>query len=609
MSSLSGATVAARRRSSSTGKRRPSSRTVAPPVPAPVVAEPTAGVTLERPVTSTDLRPSLAQRIGGRLARVRWTTWLVVAAMLAGAILRFADLGGVPPALNQDEAIAAYDAWSLLHTGRDHLGHPVNPLGFEAFGDWPPPLQAILTVPAVGIFGLRVAAVRAVTAVAGVALIPLMALLGWQLFGRREVEVVAAWVTAILPWNIHMSRFALPTGFVPLAVALVMLGLVRTAKGRSGAAAIWTAAAAAVGLATYQSLRVQVPLLGMVGAVAFAPRLVRVRPGALATALLVLLLVAMPTAAFVLSDDAGGTRMRQTSVFAHDSPLLPAGTKVDLAFLLGQYAKYFSPRFLFRVGDGDPMHMLPQTGVLLVALAPLLVLGLGRLAWTTLRPATDWERMAALFVLLALVVYPLPGALTLPSPHTLRAYHLVVLAALLAGMGVATIVDLVGRVAGRAGSAARAGLMAVCLVPLLVWTVVETVGQERDYFGNYSAAVAPLFHDGLAPALAEAFAHRAEYGEIWVTSTNQPYIYVLFYGAWDPAAVHRDLVVQRNPPDFNQAVSIGNFRFASGPLPADILAANFQVIGQTTDVAGRPAYRLAAATVSGRGRVLVIYRR
>src|SRR5205085_920248 len=75
---------------------------------------------------------------------------LVLAALLVGAALRFADPRGVPPALNQDEAVIGYDAYSLLHTGRDHLGHPFPFAGLESFGDWVSPLLTFLTVPAVG---------------------------------------------------------------------------------------------------------------------------------------------------------------------------------------------------------------------------------------------------------------------------------------------------------------------------------------------------------------------------------------------------------------------------------------------------------------------------
>src|SRR5512143_3973305 len=106
---------------------------------------------------------------------------LVVLAIVAGSVLRFAHLKDIPPALNQDEVVNGYDAYSLLSTGRDHHGHPFPFAGLESFGDWASPLLAFLTIPAVALFGLRVEALRAVTAGMGVLAIPIIYWLALEL--------------------------------------------------------------------------------------------------------------------------------------------------------------------------------------------------------------------------------------------------------------------------------------------------------------------------------------------------------------------------------------------------------------------------------------------
>src|SRR5437764_9301957 len=108
----------------------------------------------------------------------RWlsdpSAWLLLLAIVVGALLRLSALTSVPPALNQDEAVNGYDAYSLLLTGRDHLGHPFPFAGLESFGDWVPPLLTFLTVPAVALFGLHVGTLRAVTAIVGIAAVPVI---------------------------------------------------------------------------------------------------------------------------------------------------------------------------------------------------------------------------------------------------------------------------------------------------------------------------------------------------------------------------------------------------------------------------------------------------
>src|SRR5215212_9891927 len=79
-------------------------------------------------------------------ARATLAELAVLVAVLVAAALRFFALTQVPPALNQDEAVNGYDAYSLLLTGRDHLGHPFPIAGLESFGDWVSPLLTVLSV-------------------------------------------------------------------------------------------------------------------------------------------------------------------------------------------------------------------------------------------------------------------------------------------------------------------------------------------------------------------------------------------------------------------------------------------------------------------------------
>jgi hypothetical protein len=58
-----------------------------------------------------------------------------VLVLLLAAALRFIDLERVPPGLNVDEALNAYEAYSILRTGRDEWGR-VFPVTFRAFNDY-----------------------------------------------------------------------------------------------------------------------------------------------------------------------------------------------------------------------------------------------------------------------------------------------------------------------------------------------------------------------------------------------------------------------------------------------------------------------------------------
>ena len=141
--------------------------------------------------------------------------FLLIVAILAGSLLRFARLKQIPPGLEQDEAVNGYDAYSLSLTGRDHHGHPFPFAGLESFGDWVSPFLTFITTPAVGLFGLRVEVVRGVAAALGVLAILAVYLLANELSRRPAIGLAAAFTMALSPWAVARSRFAHPPAAVP----------------------------------------------------------------------------------------------------------------------------------------------------------------------------------------------------------------------------------------------------------------------------------------------------------------------------------------------------------------------------------------------------------
>ena len=83
----------------------------------------------------------------------------MAAALVAGIVLRTIALDAAPAGLHHDEACNGYDAYSILHTGRDHHGNFM-PIAIEAFGDYRPPIFDFLFVPLISSFGLKPVVVR-----------------------------------------------------------------------------------------------------------------------------------------------------------------------------------------------------------------------------------------------------------------------------------------------------------------------------------------------------------------------------------------------------------------------------------------------------------------
>ena len=80
---------------------------------------------------------------------------------LTGTALRIYKFPQVPVGLQQDEISEAYEAYSLLHTGRDRWGNRL-PAYFLSWGSGQNVLQSYLTVPVVAFVGLDRVSTRAV---------------------------------------------------------------------------------------------------------------------------------------------------------------------------------------------------------------------------------------------------------------------------------------------------------------------------------------------------------------------------------------------------------------------------------------------------------------
>ena len=103
-----------------------------------------------------------------------------------------------PPALNADEATNAYDAYSILKTGKDQYGNFM-PLRFKSFGDYKLPLLTYLAIPFIKIFGLTETGIRMVN-LPFVLLFPLIIfLLTQELFNKKNVSLLAAFFSAFAP--------------------------------------------------------------------------------------------------------------------------------------------------------------------------------------------------------------------------------------------------------------------------------------------------------------------------------------------------------------------------------------------------------------------------
>jgi 4-amino-4-deoxy-L-arabinose transferase-like glycosyltransferase len=465
----------------------------------------------------------------------------ILLIVLLGAALRLIALDRVPPAIGQDEAVNAYDAFCILKTGTDHYGTPW-PVFFRSFGDYHPGLPVYLQIPFQVILGMNVWSARLPDALLGVAHIFFTYLLVRIFYGERTA-LWAAGLLAVSPWHIHLSRlaFGIATALSLVTLSLYLIvsrirDLERPDSPQEGALrmrrplVVLALAGLALGVTTwtYHAMVGFVPLLLFVAALIGRHRLLSIAFRKYGRAAVLALVVGVCTGiaplvwASIRSPAEVWSRASSQSVFRQAPDTVSAIRQVA-----GNYARHFSPSFLFFEGDRSLMQSISGYGQLHYLYALLLPLGLYRVV-------SRWrqERFGR-FVLCWIAIAPIPAALTQmgdASGHCLRAAGAIPAYDIMAALGVGLVLDA----ARRRSSAALRAVNAATIV---------LVAASGAYFGCLFFVRYPVeaAHDFLAewgPALQEVSRIESRYDAVMITEygSGNVGVFYLFWSKTDPAS-------------------------------------------------------------------------
>lgn len=508
--------------------------------------------------------------------------------------LRAIWLDHAPPGAHHDELVSLVDAWYLLHTGHDHHGNGW-PLGaFEAFGDWISPLLTYLFLPAVALAGgpLPLAG-RWVTVLVGTLAVPLSYGLAREFGWPRIAALACAVVTALAPWQVSLSRTAIPPALVFTTLTLFMWVGLRFMRTATPQAAWLLALVAGLGLYAYPTLKMFIPLLlGLIVLLAWLRHgWGLVRYAAAPAGLLALLW--LPFVYTTLFNRASATRLQDLA--------LRAETPLGLLLSWWQnYSLYWGPGYYYRFGDAFADHGYLQNGVQLWPEAPLVALGLvALLVGTAGELRVRWQRWhgsaapapsgALLLLFGALLLAPLPTSLTWQNPHAYRAAGIAPFYTLLVGLGMASFWHLSERARTQGlRQRLRWGVTGL-LTLLLCW-------QATLWFQGYTqryplvAGGEWLYQDGLLETMRYADEHAHTVDAIWFDRpiANYPHIYLL---AALPAPLDDPATQLRLAPEampYYVVDAVGDYAFRSlGKLTFDLPTRE-----AILDRFGRPAYVL-----------------
>ena len=138
---------------------------------------------------------------------------LFAVIMAVGIAVRVIGFGKIPGDINQDEAFAGYNAYTLLHFGVDSAGYRF-PVYLYTWGSGMSALNTYLMIPFMALFGPEIWVIRMPQLIVACLTLWVVYLLMKRTVNEKAA-LLAMFLLAIVPWHITMSRWGLDANLAP----------------------------------------------------------------------------------------------------------------------------------------------------------------------------------------------------------------------------------------------------------------------------------------------------------------------------------------------------------------------------------------------------------
>lgn len=487
---------------------------------------------------------------------------LVFLVVVLGFILRINQVTEVPPSLNWDEVSIGYNAYSVLKTGRDEWGQLL-PIFFKSYGEYKLPVQIYGSIPAIAIFGLNDFGVRSTPVIYGTLTVLLMFFLGRALFKNKYIGLISAFLLAISPWHIHLTRGSFESSFALFWLSFGVWFLVKGFRNKKW----WIISMTpfALGVYTYNSARIFIPLLLFVTLAIYFRDFWKNKTTTIVACLLFLGLI-VPMVIFTLSG-AGSARYKLVSV-TDDPGLLPkineqrgkstlpqplprlVHNKITYiaSIYITNYLAHFTPDFLFLNGAPHKQHHVQGIGQLYLFQAPFLLIGI----WFIFKRKEKFRWLLAGWVLLGFV----PVSVTHDSiPHALRTLVTVPAFQFFTAFGIYEAYLWIKK---------RSLAIKIFGIATFLIVVVVSIGLYlQNYYLVYPKLYSRDWQYGYAQVVDYIAEHKNEYDLIVFTRHyGEPHMFTLFYLNYDPAKFQNSPNLNRfETYDWIRVLRFDNFYF------------------------------------------------
>lgn len=448
----------------------------------------------------------------------------LVFILVLATFLRMWKLGTTPTGFYVDEAAIGYNAFSLLKTGRDEFGMPL-PILLRSFTVFGAPVYTYFLVLIYAVMGMSVFSTRLLAAVSGV-----LGVFGIYLLVKKienkSIALLMALLLSVSPWHLTYSRTVYEVN-LGLTFLLISLWCFYLARKRKKEWLIGAGVFAAVSILAYTANRVTVPLIYMTifywqrkWLLKPDNRGVIIKAGVLTLVLLLPMISIMKTPGFFSRLDALSILATSRNPWGYNPEFQDLSDTVlnhrGLLLLrewMSLYSVFFSPRYLFFLGDPGGRSSFVDIAPLFIWQFPFWLMGIYDYIRNK-RLKTELGRL----MLAVLVISPLSASVTGDPFASIRALPMVIPHLYFIALGL----KLVFSKRKRAGMVVVSGLLLVSLLRVyLSFFVINDYFRYKHW--NYGAR-----------ELVEKIAEHPQLPVVLDNSRDELYIEVLFFSKYDP---------------------------------------------------------------------------
>lgn len=499
---------------------------------------------------------------------------------LVAILFRFYSLGNIPNSLDWDEASLGYNAYSILHTGKDEYGN-LFPFILRSFNDYKPGLYVYFTIPFIQVFGMTAFAVRLASALMGILAIIGTYFLVRELFRTQNFKekekkygkylpILAALLLALSPWHIQFSRVAFEANS---ALTASIFGVVFFLIGRRKPNMLFLSAICfSATLYLYQSAKVFTPLFGLLLIFIFRSDMQLIAKKYMVGACIIFILFVSPLIVYTINNPQSLSRLNAVNSLQKENQffnrsLLRIEESKASNDILGQlfnnrrivmarsyienYLSHFSLNWLFISGDFIPRHQPPFFGHMYLWELPFLLLGVYFLFWG------KFTKKTKLLIFGWILIAPLPATPTIDVPHAVRTLTILPIPQILTAIGLLETFLWVQSLNKKIRLATYFLYFTVS-----IFILINVAYYANQYFVQQNYYHAKYWQYGFKEAIDYLDTIKKNNKIIFSESAvkEQAYIFYLFYSRYNPK---KYLASGGSEKIFQQCFSVENVLFGS----------------------------------------------